>query len=446
MAGSHKSKGPGTVLFLLFLLLAVAGGSAWVIHTILDNDEPFVAGVTNPEGAIGKAISAVKSKVLGGNSQGADTQPPASADGGAPQPSPGEPGSENALGAVVLGPDGEPLRDDARSALDQRTRMQPPPEAPDGHAGITAGQPPFGSAVSEQDERGAGEDIPLADNMLLVPGAMETPSPALREDPVVRPAFIDNFAAFLAANYWPKGTHPGAAESGITTVSLRWANLRYGAELRGLEGRRGDAGRARSAILGYVLNPAVVGRLYDLYANAFVAALHREADARVLETGADRRFLTPDEKREMVLIYAAYAGRLAAALERYAADPAMRGRVEAYSAAEHAVQEANRVFMESTLAHENELESGEGSRITASRLRMDKDAAAYQRSIREREAMRAELVKAMSGGGASGSGDTLVYTAFWAYRRGADSTAGLHACAKALANMSAKLQAEAKKM
>lgn len=442
-------KGARLVLLLLFLLLAVAGGSAWLIHQILEGGDPAAseaAGSSDISETVAKVFDSVRQKIMGDTAGSGKSEQLR----GTPQTAPAPlPNASSALEAVVLGPDGKevPAREGIPSGPDARdgrpAGIQPPPigDVPGSVAGRNA---PPGGIVDNGDSASAEMDaVPLAENMLVAPGSAETPPAARDEDPVVRPAFIDNFAAFLAGNYWPKGTHPAAVNSGLTTVSPRWANLRYGAELRGLDGGRSDPGPVRNAILKYVLNPATVDSLFNLYADSFVAALRQGADTRVLDSAAGRS-LTAEEKREMFAIYSHYAARLSAALSRYAGDKSIRGKVEAYAAAEEAVQEANRTFMESSLLHENELESRDRQKIAASRLRMDKDAAAYQRTIREREAKRSALVVAM--GGAGPDDGTLLYTAFWAYRRGANSVPGLEACARALSNLSAKLSAAGKKI
>lgn len=375
-----KSKGPGTILFILALLLAVAGGSAWFIHKILSGEDP-VAVLT--QSATGQPVSPPPGDAT-----------PAGQASGLPGLSP----RDQAAAPQAPGQDGGPM-------------VVYPPSAPHTYA-----------------------------------DPAQLPPPATREDPVVRPAFVTDMAAFLVQNYWPKGTHPAAGRSGITTASLRWANLRYGAELQGLD-RRGDPRQARAAVLAYVLDPAAITRLYTLYADEFMAALLAEAGNRKVGQDGAGRALTTAEKKEMFVIYANYAARVGNALEKYAADPAMPARVKAFAEAEQAVQNANRAYMESMLAHEEAREKS-ASGLTGARLRMDKDAATYQKRVREREAARERLVAAMSRAGAprAASDDTLIYAAFWAYRRGPGSAPALTAGGKALNSMSARLAAAAQGM
>lgn len=425
-----KSRGAGTVILVLVVLLAVAGGSAWFIHGVLSGEDPL-AGISGAHVRSGDTASAPAAD----GADSAATPLPGDAAGGEEAAGNGQAHS----GQDIPGqPPGTERTASGMQTLDETVAARAPfadaSQASD-PGEITGEEPGSTNGAAEENAR----------NFLLVPGAIAEPTPAAREDAVVRPAFINDMAMFLAQNYWPKNTHPSAGRSGITTASLRWANLRYGAELQGLDGRRGDPAIARKAVLGYVLNPATVSRIYDLYAADFVSALTLEADRRTVGEGAARRALTTAEKKEMFAMYAGYAARVSSALDRYAADPGMAGRVKAYAEASRVVEEANRAYMESMMAYEDVAESGNRAEAGAARLRMDKDAATYQKRIREREGMRDALLGAMSRGkGARSGDDTIMYVAFWAYRRGPDSAASLRACAKALGDMSAALTAAAR--
>lgn len=406
--------------------MGVAGASAFFIHKVLTGEDPIAsikeaAGLSAPAPDKTPRNGAPAVLTPGETAGQAATVPPTATAEPVPP------------GQFVVPPAGAP---DVFAENPDGTAQTPGMETDTVVSGLV---PPTYEGEDDPDPD-SGMPADPAPNLLLVPGAIAPPPAAAREDAVVRPAFVNDIAAFLAQNYWPKNTHPSARRGGITTASLQWANLRYGAELRDLNGRRGDPGSARRAILGYILNPAAVGRIYDLYAEEFTAALRQEADKRIVGEGNGKRALTTAEKKEMFGIYAGYASRLAAALNNYAADSTMPQKVEAYAEAEKIVQEANRAYLESMLAFEEASLGTDKASTNAARLRMDKEAATYQKRVREREAARGALVSAMSKGKA-GRDDTLVYAAFWAYRRGADSASSLRACAKALDDMGAKLNA-----
>lgn len=424
MSASQKSKGGGTIVLLVVLFLAIAGGSAWIIHTILSGEElPFIGrqGGTSPQSGT------------------------VAAGGGAPVTTP--PGVPAPLPPATSVGDERTQSGEAGTAPSQGGSTLPGgvvvESIPGGIAANGAGM--SGNTMASPrvaDENAERENTPeQSDNvgprLFVAPGSDPSQPVGADEDAVVRPAFVDDIAAFLTQNYWPRGTHPSAKNGGITTTSLRWANLRYGAELRSLDGRQ--------AVLHYVLNPVTVNKLYSLYAGSFVTSLVRAAETYSVGEGEAKRLLTGAERKEMFSIYSSFAARVSGALVQYAAAPGMVAKVETYAKAEALVEEANKVYIESVIAYENSMEGTDNTVATAARLKRDKEAATYQKRIRERETARRSLVRAMSGGKTDvGSGDTLVYVAFWAYRRGADSAPALRACAKALSDMSAKLAAMAK--
>lgn len=429
MSASQKSRGGGTIALLVVLFLAIAGGSAWIIHTVLNGEDPPFIGDS------------------GGTTPPAGTS---SAQGNSAQPSPGVltplPPATNAGGTPVQGGETGTASVQNGATLPGGVVVESIPggtaESGTGISGETLPPPvssPLASNENPERENTPDQNGTPAANLLVAPVSSVSQPAQAGEDAVVRPAFVDDIATFLAQNYWPKGTHPSAKNGGITTASLRWANLRYGAGLRSLDGRQ--------AVLQYVLTPAMVGRLYSMYADSFASSLVRGAESRSVGEGSARRFLTGAEKKEMFTIYSSYAARVSGALERYAATPGMAAKVEAYAKSESLVEEANKVYIESVIAYENSVEGNDNNVMTTARLKRDKEAATYQKRIREREAAHTSLVTAMSGGKAGGgSRDTLVYVAFWAYRRGADSAPALKACAKALSDMSAKLSATAKNL
>ena len=422
-ASSTQSRGGGTILLVLFILIGIAGASAFFIHSVLTAKDTLPPAVDQPEKPkdpddLGPPIVLTPSIPLGQDVPSPAVPPLPSGQFVAPPADVAEHPSREA----------EILTAEISNQIPSSSLIEPMPHQVEPRAEIIRSSTPD-----------------PAPNLLLVPGTIEPPPPAAREDAVVRPDFINDIAGFLAKNYWPKNTHPSARNSGITTASLQWANLRYGADLRGADGSQSDSRSARRAVLNYVLKPMAVDRIYSLYADGFIAALKQEADKRTVGEGNGKRLLSEQEKKEMFGLYANFAVRIAGALESYAADPTMPTKVQTYSQAEQAVQEANRIYLESMVAHEDAAESKDKARVVAAQLRMDKDAATYQKRVREREATRDVLIESMGKMQKGYGDDTLVYTAFWAYRRGKDSASSLRACSKALNDMGAKLAAAARK-
>ena len=342
----------------------------------------------------------------------------------------------------ILGPGGESLQPQTspQGAPHSTPIVPQAPAAPDAVAQATPqpqpAEPPKAQASPSQ--------------VLLPFSPQEGPGPAATsnaqgEDSFIRMAFVTDLAQFLAENYWPKGTHPSARSGGISTVSLKWANMRYGADLKGFP-RQGDPMRVRKAILNYVLDASTVEKLYSTYADPFVTALGTAASEHKVGGKGHERFLTPAEKQEMFSIYATQARGLAAALKTYAGDSAMRGRVEALLQAEQAVYTANMVYLDTMADYERAQDEQKKDAIGTAKIALDAAAKEYQSRIQARGRAQDALEKAMGASSAARvlGDDTLVYTAAWAYRRGETKTPALRALATTLDSMAARLAAEAK--
>ncbi len=423
-------KSGGAVFAVVLLLLAVvAAGAFWVMRETLDKGAPSIPGFLSGGTAAAPSRNGSAGPGISSGGPGAASTSPADAAG--PRGVSPLPESQAGITPPVVQPPSVPAR---------------PGETP-GMAGLPQGTAPDaavrgGATPDAAGQEGGAPFIAGGGDIPVPPGPPDMPK--VNEDPVVRLAFVDDLAAFLAANYWPKGTHPSARRAGISTVSVKWANLRYGGELQGM--RRGDDPvGARAAVLRYVLTPSMLEGLYSLYSDRFTAMLSAAADARRVGPEGKERPLTGAEKKEMFQIYAGQARGLAAALSAYAADPSIGGRVEALNAAETAVFEANRAYMESAATYEEaQIEKRPGQ--DKFRARMDQDAGTYQRSIQAREKNREALVRAMQQSGAAKNvgEDTLVYVASWAHRRGVGNPEILRAAARVLQQAGTRLAAAAK--
>lgn len=340
----------------------------------------------------------------------------------------------------ILGPGGE-------SVQPQATPQGPPQSTPNVPQ-ATASPDTVAQATPQPQPTEPPKAQPSPSQVLLPFSPQEGPGPGatpLGEDSFIRMTFVTDLAQFLTENYWPKGTHPSARSGGISTVSLKWANMRYGADLKGFP-RQGDPLQARTAILNYVLRASTVEKLYSTYADPFVTALSAAASEHKVGGKGHERSLTPVEKQEMFSIYATQARGLSAALKTYAGDSAMRGRVEALLQAEQAVYTANMVYLDTMADYERAQDERKKDAIGAAKSAMDAAAKEYQSRIQARGRAQDALEKAMGASSAARvlGDDTLVYTAAWAYRRGEAKAPALRALAATLDSMAARLAAEAK--
>jgi hypothetical protein len=222
-------------------------------------------------------------------------------------------------------------------------------------------------------------------------------------DSVVDIPFIEDLAAFLAANYWPAGTHPQARSRGITTASLKWINLKYGGQLQGFSVNRGSVPEERVRVLNYIYMPSMIQGLYSLYHKRFFATL--EKDALAQKRGTEQTPFTNTQMADMFSLYEGMARGLSGSVRAYVATPDIRARISAYVAASDAA----------TAAYMRFSEIPPGSSVTR-----DHAARLYQDAVVRREQQRENVAAAMRRSGDSGNldSDSLVYAAMWLYRRG----------------------------
>ena len=269
--------------------------------------------------------------------------------------------------------------------------------------------PPASITAYREGAEGPGETLPMPP----------------REDTVVPVTFVDDLAAFLAENYWPEGTHPLARGKGVTTASLKLANLKYGSQLHGLNAPSDNSTAQRQQVLQYVFLPSMLQGLYALYSPRFVQALDQQAH---LQTRGDSETpLTEAQIGEMYGLYATQVKGLADTIKAYSQQPEARKLVSAYDRASSGASEAYRRFTEGK-------ETDSGELVNASR---------YQEAVIQREQAREDLANALrSEGSVKGlDSDTLVYTAQWLYRRGEGQEQTFRALAAVLEACASKLRA-----
>ena len=395
------SKG-NRMLLVLFILVGIAGAAIWFMRETLEQGAPSLPGTASSSGGAANKTDARQLSSVG-----------------------------SAGTSAVSG-------QTASSAGNKTVAAGMPSAVPGAASGKPAAMPGTAASVTP----------PPA----LFPDATESALPAAEDIPELRaspvqPTFVDDLAVFLVQNYWPRGAHPAAVKSGISTVSLKWANLRYGAEGRGLALSREDPVRGRAAILRYTLKPGVLQTLYAADVERFMQAMAEEADRRMVKMRNAERQLTSAEKKELYSLYAAQAQSLSAAIAAYVADSGMPARVAALASAEQAVYEANTAYIDSMAAHEEVKDSKDSRAVATALQRMEHMARIYQTSIQARVRLRDELESSMGQKAEARmlGGDTLVYCAQWLYRRGAGQEAVLRAASGILADLAGRFASAARK-
>lgn len=237
------------------------------------------------------------------------------------------------------------------------------------------------------------------------------------EDSVAGLAVIEELAKFLADNYWPAGTHPRAHRQGISTVTVRWANAKFGVSLREFSVNQADIVRERTRVLNYVFMPSMVRGLYDLYSERFFAALEREALSQ--RRGPEERPFSKAELAEMYGLYETMARGLAGTARAYADTPGARALSRAYLDAERQAEEVHQRLL---AARQNGSSGGTAL------------AEQYRTAVLQREQQRETLTSALRRSGSTHGldSDSVLYTALWLYRRGDGSRAATRALADIL--------------
>lgn len=245
------------------------------------------------------------------------------------------------------------------------------------------------------------------------------------EDAVVSLDFVGDLATYLAASYWPAGTHPSARGKDVGTASLKSLNQRYGIDLHGFNPGTGavrDYNRDRELILNYVFMPSMIQALTNLYSDRFVdalAALETVTDAR-----GNARSLSRPQRVAMLEYYAAEARALSDAISAYAATPDAAVLVNAYIRSEQEAQSANARCLDAKQALEIATEVGDQAGVQEAGRDVARLDAAYRRSM-ERQRSAEAAVRAMMNKGTAGrlGGADLVYAACWLNRRAASGEA-----------------------
>ena len=255
----------------------------------------------------------------------------------------------------------------------------------------------------------------------------------VQEDGMVLPAFIRDLAQRMAHGYYPAGSHPNAGKYGISVLTLKGLNVRYGLGFYGFNVSSNNPGTARRAIFSYIMSPAMLDGLYGLYADSLVSELSREAGTVERVVNGRKRPLTSGEKADMFRLYAREARALSATLA-VSCEPKARRQLEAYRKALHASAQANSVYADATM--EYEAAKMNGKNIQAALDKKERAGVAYQQATRNQNAIRNDVLRLarQSGRTSALSDETVLYALFWGQRRFLSNRNALE-CVQAMARI-----------
>jgi hypothetical protein len=249
--------------------------------------------------------------------------------------------------------------------------------------------------------------------------------------------FVRDVAAFLADNYWPRGSHVSAQERENSTATLSALNQRYGLELTGIassrvrEGRR-DFYRDRMLLLNYVFTPNMIPALARLYADRLADLLAENAgrQSRVLD-GREAR-LREQDAVALLRYYARYSQAVGLALRSCLENSSMQEAMRLVNRAEDVNFEANGQMLEARSRLEMARDKGDREVIRLAAGVLSSAEQRYRDTLLELRQAR-ERVAGLLSQGQTGivDHDGLVFIASWVVRRGPRAGQSLDAAASA---------------
>ena len=260
--------------------------------------------------------------------------------------------------------------------------------------------------------------------------ATSTPPPGVmpqqREDSVIRPDFVHDLANWLVARYRPA---PQGGKGHIN-AGIQAANMRYGANMRGMERQGKDPAGARAYILRYVFNPTMLEALFGIYADRLVDAVARTALAP--DQG---KALNEAQLDDLYKSYAAFFADLAGATSGVAALPDLKTRMEAINRASQQTIALHRQITENVFALDDAREKKDDAGIPAIEARIENLNKRYRTSLQGQSDARAALVSAVRKGGPAQrlDDDSVLFLAQWIERRMDKQADALDAARKASA-------------
>jgi len=268
---------------------------------------------------------------------------------------------------------------------------------------------------------------PKRDYMTQIPAAppAETPAPETTEAPapaptapaepqgptgneVIQADFVTDLARFAASRYHPAGTRDNDTEHGLSTLTFKALNMRYGTQMTGLTHEVRDLEAAREEIFTALMHPIILRLVFNLYADDFTAALadQARAQARDFAQGSGYRSMPLGEAHvaELLRITARQCRDMGAVFESFARRPELADSVVRYFDAADRVNAAYADFADAQAA------GADASALNAT-------AEAIKQSIKERERLKESVVAGLRSHDNNLSDGQVLDIATWITRR-----------------------------
>jgi hypothetical protein len=316
--------------------------------------------------------------------------------------------------------------------------LAPPPPPPPVHSvgvaapGISANgtliqgtMPAAADLTAAVSARNAGA-ITASPDANAAPAAPAGVMPLQGEDSVIRPDFVHDLANWLVARYKPA---PQGGKGQIN-AGIQAANMRYGANMRGMERQGKDPAGARAYILRYAFNPSMLEALYGIYADRLV-----DETARTALAPDQGKALNEAQLDDLYTTYAGFFADLAGAVNGIAALPDLKERIETVNRANQQTIVLHRQITENVFALDEAREKQDTSSIPGIEARIENLNGRYRTSLQGQSNARAALVSAVrkSGPAQRLDDDSVLFLALWIERRMDKQADALDAARKASA-------------
>ncbi len=311
--------------------------------------------------------------------------------------------NESGDGGVIPEDLGKRLREAEEAAQSDQTGQD---------AGLSGSQVQASIATPGSGQTEPGENT-AADGQTGESGESEEALPPLVEDERVKPVFVDDLAGWVVDRYVP------GRQGGSLAVSVQSLNQRYGSRMTGLVTPQGFGAQARESLLRYAFTPSMITGIYNIYVDAFLRSIARNAQGR------DK----PLSANELKSLYQALGSRctlLAGGLESVSALPDLAGRLRALNQREEAVTLATRASLDARFELEQAREQGPAARLREAQAEVQRSAAELQSATRLFVSEQNRLAEDIRRNGASAlNQETLLYLARWIGRRLQDNPSAL---------------------
>lgn len=315
--------------------------------------------------------------------------------------------------------------------LDALSPTPPKPPLPEVRAQATDA---VASGPADAGGSPAPEDIALLETLTAGTPVDADADARKREDRIVRPAFVQDAARWMASCYQPGNTGEGRLK-----FSAQWANARFATRTQGIALPEGAEFTSRAALLRYLLKPGVLQSLYDKYGDSFM----QEFDTALRQPEAQKP-LSDKAVRGAYRLYADYLASVAGALDSVAATPGLSAELRRMEeAGQHSVDLNGRIT-EAVFQMDEAREAGDSAAMQEAQQRINVLTSQYRLANSEKARIRQQTIALLKQrGGRSLDDATVLFLAQWVNRRMAvdkNAQAAAQAAAGVLRALAARMQ------